>query len=115
KVGRQPEGARTHARRARELMGGLTRRERGQVEAIATLVAGDPARGMALMREQVDEFVREATLLMYLAGPFAQAGRQEWPAENAALCERLAPSFGEDWWFLGFHSFRLHEVDELER
>lgn len=112
---RQGERAKAHAARARALLGGLTRRERNHVEAIATLVEGDPKRGMALMHEQIAEFPREAMLLMFLAGPFAQAGRQAWPEENAALADRLAPAFGEDWWFLGFHSFRLHEVDEFER
>ncbi|HEU4439605.1 MAG TPA: hypothetical protein VFT36_10170, partial [Methylomirabilota bacterium] len=49
--------------RARETVGGATRRERQQIEALAAFVAGDSARGFALVDEHVAEFPRDAVLV----------------------------------------------------
>ena len=28
--------------------------------------------------------------------------------------DSLAPSYGEDWWFMSWHAFANHEMDQLE-
>src|SRR4030095_9624424 len=50
--------ARAAAGRARESVGGATRRERQHVEALSALIAGETARGLALIDEHVREFPR---------------------------------------------------------
>jgi tetratricopeptide (TPR) repeat protein len=102
--------ARTHAARAEALAGGLGRRERQHVAAVAALVAGDAPRARRLMREHLADFPRDALLLWTLGLLLGVSGAADWPAASLALYRDRAPDYGEDWWFLGQYSFFHHEV-----
>src|SRR4029453_10674527 len=52
--------ARAAAGRARESVGGATRRERQHVEALSALIAGETTRGLALTPDHTPEFPRHA-------------------------------------------------------
>jgi tetratricopeptide (TPR) repeat protein len=106
--------ARAAAERARQVVGGATRRERQHVEALSALIAGDTARGLALVDEHVAEFPRDALLVNQASSAIGFAGAPDRETRRMAFLERLAPAYGEDWWFQSALAFTYHEVDRFE-
>jgi tetratricopeptide (TPR) repeat protein len=106
--------ARAAAGRARETAAGATRRERQHAEAVNAFVAGETARGLALVDEHVAEFPRDAMLVNQASSAIALAGRRDREEHRVAFLERLAPAYGEDWWFQSALAFTYHEVDRFE-
>ena len=106
--------ARAAAARARETVAGATRRERQHVEAVSALVAGETARGLALVDEHVKDFPRDAVLVNQASSSIALAGRSDREEHRVAFLERLAPAYGDDWWFQSALAFTYHEVDRFE-
>jgi tetratricopeptide (TPR) repeat protein len=106
--------ARAAAARARETVDGATRRERQHVEAVSAFIAGETARGLALVDEHVAEFPRDAMLVNQASSAIALAGRSDREAHRVAFLERLAPAYGDDWWFQSALAFTYHEVDRFE-
>ena len=106
--------ARTAAGRARETVGGATRRERQHVEALSALVAGETARGLDLVAEHVADFPRDALLVNQASSAIGFAGRPDREEHRMAFLERLAPAYGDDWWFQSALAFTYHEVDRYE-
>jgi stage V sporulation protein SpoVS len=110
--GRGSEG-RAAATAALALAGGLGRRERGHVEALAAAASGPSGRALALVREHLAEFPRDVVALAAANGVYGLigfSGRQERNEEMLALLDGLAPAYGEDWWFLGAHGFARTEA-----
>src|SRR5713226_5911942 len=98
---------------AREVTASLDRRERQHVEALGLAVAGQGARALALIREHVAEFPRDAMALAAANGVYGLigfSGRQDRNEEMLALLASVAPAYGEDWWFLGAHGFARTEA-----
>ncbi len=106
--------ARAAAGRARETVAGATRRERQHVEALSALVAGETARGLALVDEHVAEFPRDALLVNQAGSAIGFAGRSDREECRMTFLERLAPAYGDDWWFQSALAFTYHEVDRYE-
>ncbi|HEY7204130.1 MAG TPA: hypothetical protein VIA61_07540 [Methylomirabilota bacterium] len=100
--------------RAQQAVTGATRRERQQIEALGAFAAGDSARGFALVDEHVAEFPRDAVLVNQTSSAIALAGRPDREQHRVAFLERLAPAYGDDWWFQSALSFTYHEVDRFE-
>jgi tetratricopeptide (TPR) repeat protein len=95
-------------------VGGATRRERQHVEAVSALVAGETARGLELVDEHVKDFPRDAILVNQASSSIALAGRSDREEHRIAFLERLAPAYGDDWWFQSALAFTYHEVDRFE-
>jgi tetratricopeptide (TPR) repeat protein len=106
--------ARAAAVRAREVVPGATRRERQHVEAVGAFMTGETARGLERVDEHVRDFPRDAMLVNQASSAIALAGRRDREAHRLAFLERLAPAYGEDWWFQSALSFTYHEVDRFE-
>ena len=106
--------ARVAAGHARETVGGATWRERQHVEAVSALVAGETARGLELVDEHVKDFPRDAILVNQASSSIALAGRSDREEHRIAFLERLAPAYGDDWWFQSALAFTYHEVDRFE-
>jgi tetratricopeptide (TPR) repeat protein len=106
--------ARASAARARDTVEGASRRERQHVEALSALVGGDTARGLALVDEHVKEFPRDALLVNQAGSVIGFAGGRDREGERLAFLERLAPAYGDDWWFQSALAFTYHEVDRFE-
>jgi tetratricopeptide (TPR) repeat protein len=106
--------ARAAAGRARETVTGATRRERQHVEAVSALVAGETARGLELVDEHVKDFPRDAVLVNQASSSIALAGRSDREEHRIEFLERLAPAYGDDWWFQSALAFTYHEVDRFE-
>jgi tetratricopeptide (TPR) repeat protein len=106
--------ARAAAARARETVPGATRRERRHVEAVSAFIAGETARGLELVDEHVAEFPRDAMLVNQASSAIALTGRSDREEHRVAFLERLAPAYGDDWWFQSALAFTYHEVDRFE-
>ena len=106
--------ARAATGRARETVAGATTRERPHVEALSALIAGETARGLALVEEHVAEFPRDAIVVNQAGNAIALAGGSDREERRVAFVERLAPAYGDDWWFHSALAFAYHEVDRFE-
>lgn len=106
--------ARASAERARERVAGATRRERQHVEAVHAFIAGETARGFALVDEHVADFPLDALLVNQASSAIALAGRSDREEYRVAFLEGLAPAYGDDWWFQSALAFGYHEVDRFE-
>jgi tetratricopeptide (TPR) repeat protein len=105
--------ARAAGAAARGLVGGVTRRERQHVEAIGTLLDGNAAGALAAVRAHVAEFPRDALVLSLAVGAFgliAFSGRVDHNALLLELLDRLAPHYGDDWWFAFAHGWAFNEA-----
>ena len=104
--------------RAGALVSGISRRERQHVEAIALFVNGKGPQSLALIREHLDEFPRDAVMLrlanrLFLLG-CSGAGVANFPQELLALLKGVESDYGDDWAFLGQYSFAHHESGLLD-
>ena len=94
------------------------RRERSFVQTVVNrLTAGRIAGDRALLRH-IDEFPRDALAVSVALPTIAFSGVTGPVAESWALAERLAPAYGNDWWFAGMLAFVRQEQqrwDEAER
>jgi tetratricopeptide (TPR) repeat protein len=106
--------ARAAGARARETAAGGSRRERQHAEALSALVAGDTTRGLALVDAHVAEFPRDALLVNQASSAIGFAGRADREEQRMQFLERLAPAYGDDWWFQSALAFTYHEVDRYE-
>jgi len=110
------EEARAAAARGRELAAPASRRERQHVAALALAIEGRAADALAATLAHLEEFPRDAMVLAPATGVFGLygfSGRPEREHELLALMDRLAPHYGEDWWFLGQHAFAECERGRL--
>ena len=106
--------ARAAVGRARTAVAGATRRERQHVEALGALVGGETTRGLDLVDEHVAEFPRDAMLVNQAGSAIGFAGAGDREEQRMAFLERLAPAYGDDWWFNSALAFTYHEVDRYE-
>src|SRR5438128_1724988 len=105
---------RAAAGRARDAVGGATRRERQHVEAVSALIAGETTRGLALVDEHVAEFPRDALLVNQAGSAIGFAGGRTREQDRMVFIKRLAPAYGDDWWFASALAFTYHEVDRFD-
>ena len=106
--------ARVAAEKARHTVAGATRRERQHVEALSALIGGEAARGLDLVDEHVAEFPRDALLVNQASSAIGLGGRSDREQVRVAFLERLAPAYGDDWWFQSALGFGYHEVDRFD-
>ena len=110
--------AKASAERATALASGISRWERQHVEAVSLYVNGKGSESLALIREHLDEFPRDASLLrlanrLFILG-CSGAGVADYPPELLALLRGMEPDYGDDWAFLGQYAFAHHESGLLE-
>ena len=106
--------AKTSIDRARRLVPGATRREQQHVEALAVIAGGEGARGLGLIEEHVKEFPRDALLVNQAGSTIGLGGRADREALRVGFVERLAPAYGDDWWYQSALGFTYHEVGRYE-
>ena len=106
--------ARAAAGMARETVAGASRREKQHVEALSAMIGGETARGLALVDEHVAEFPRDALLVNQAGSAIGFAGGADREERRLAFIERLAPAYGDDWWFQSALAFTYHEVDRFD-
>lgn len=114
---RVPE-AKAAAERARALAARVSPREARHIETIARAIDGDGPRAMALLEEHIAEYPRDGLALSLALGVFGLigfSGRLDHHEAQLALLERMAPHWGEDWWFLTYLGWARIELGDVAR
>jgi hypothetical protein len=117
--------AKEAAASARALADRVNSREARHIEVIARAIDGNGPSAMALLEEHVAEYPRDGLALSLALGVFGLlgfSGRIDHHEAQLVLLERLAPHWGEDWWFLTYLGWARIELgdnargaDEVER
>jgi len=113
--GRIPEARETIATAA-ALAAKATPREAAHVRILGLAIEGQSAKALAALPEHLEVYPRDALVFSLALGAFglyAFSGRGDHDAARLALCRRLAPHFGEDWWFLTHLGWSHTEAGEL--
>src|SRR5262245_37810010 len=103
---------------ALQCMEGVTRREQQHIEALARAVDGDGPGALALIREHMQVFPRDAFLLKQADGPFGLigfGGDQDRLEANFGLLDSVAEAYDDDWWFLSAYAFAHNELGYHEK
>ena len=104
--------ARTARATAQSLASNLPAREASHVAFFATLAAGDGDRSIAALLAHIADWPRDAMVLTPTAftnGLIGSSGAANQKATLLALLDRLAPHYGEDWWFTAHHAMAQSE------
>ena len=105
-------------RRARTLAATATARERAHVEIVARATEGAAAEALTLLEEHVDEYPRDAlplSLALGVYGLLGFGGFVDHYERQVALLERVAPHWGEDWWFDTYLGWAYVETGDCAR
>jgi tetratricopeptide (TPR) repeat protein len=106
-------GAARNARAtAQSLASNLPAREASHVAFFATLAAGDGDRSLAALLAHIADWPRDAMVLTPTAftnGLIGSSGARNQKATLLALLDRLAPHYGDDWWFTAHHGMAQSE------
>jgi Tetratricopeptide repeat len=91
---------------------GLSAREASHVAFFDLLVAGDAGAALSAVYTHLDIWPRDAVALATTAftnGLIGSSGRAGQKRALLELLERLAPIYGDDWWFTAHHGMALSE------
>jgi len=108
--------ARAAIGKAEELASGSTGREQSHVAALSHLIAGRGGDAYKAILAHSADHPRDALVVQPCTGVFGligfsgQAGRE---AEQLAFLNRLAPHYGDDWWFGSVHAFAQVEAGQV--
>ena len=97
---------------AGSLAAGLPAREASHVAYFALLVAGDTEAALTALPGHLDAWPRDALVLgttAFTNGLIGSSGRAGQKRSLLRLLDRLAPSYGDDWWFTAHHGMALSE------
>lgn len=114
---RIPE-AKDAAAKARALAGEVTPREARHIEVVALAVDGNGPGAMTLLEEHVADYPRDGLALSLALGVFGLlgfSGRIDHHEAQLALLEKLAPYWGDDWWFLTYLGWARIETGDVAR
>lgn len=111
---RRVDIARERIERAKTCASGTTRRERQHVEIIAEANLGSPGRGLERALEHLDDFPNDAYILQHYTFLRLGGGCREIKDVILDTVERLAPAYGDDWFYTGTRSFYLHELNRFD-
>ena len=112
---RIPE-ARDAISKARSLVAGASPREQGHVHILGLSIDGQPEAALQALLAHLERFPRDALPLSLALGAFGLygfSGRADHDALRLALCRKLAPHYGEDWWFLTHLGWAHTEAGKL--
>src|ERR1700724_4429722 len=104
--------ARASMAAANSLGAGLSAREASHVAFFDLLVAGEAEAALSALLAHVDAWPRDAMVLSTTAftnGLIGSSGRVGQKRALLGLLDRLAPSYGDDWWFTAHHGMAFSE------
>ena len=101
---------------ARAAANGCSDREAAHLHALGLLIDGDGPGAYAAILAHLREWPLDATIAQPCCGVFGLigfSGRAGREAEQLAFTDRLAPHYGDDWWFLAQHGFSQVEAGQV--
>lgn len=104
--------ARASIAAANSLTAGLSAREASHIAFFDLLVAGDAEAALSAVLAHVGVWPRDALVLSTTAftnGLIGNSGRAGQKRALLDLLDRLAPSYGDDWWFTAHHGMAFSE------
>jgi tetratricopeptide (TPR) repeat protein len=104
--------ARASMEAANSLSGGVSAREKSHIAFFNLFVAEDAAAALAALGPHLKSWPRDVLVLATTAftnGLIGNSGHAGQKRALLALLERLAPSWGDDWWFTAHHGMALSE------
>lgn len=102
---------------ANSLIERISPREASHVAFFDLLVAGDAEAALTALFEHLDAWPRDVVVLATAAftnGLIGNSGRAGQKRLLLALLDRLAPSYGDDWWFTAHHGMAFSENGERD-
>jgi tetratricopeptide (TPR) repeat protein len=102
---------------ANSLAAGLSEREASHIACFDRLVAGDAEAALAAVLAHLDAWPRDAVVLgttAFTNGLIGSSGRAGQKRALLDLLDRLAPSWGDNWWFTAHHGMALSENGERD-
>ena len=114
-AGRVPEMKASLAK-ARATSVGQTERERSLLACLGPLIEGKGDAAFPALLAHLVTFPRDVLAVEPCAGVFGLigfSGRPGREAENLAFATRLAPHYGDDWWFQAVLAFAQMEAGQL--
>ncbi|HEY1796070.1 MAG TPA: tetratricopeptide repeat protein [Stellaceae bacterium] len=97
---------------ANQFSPGVTEREVSHIDYFGALVSGDSESALASLPPHLDRWPRDIMVLATAAftnGLIGSSGRAGQKRMLLGLLEKLAPSYGDDWWFAAHHGMALSE------
>jgi tetratricopeptide (TPR) repeat protein len=104
--------ARASMAAADSLIDDLSAREKSHIAFFGLLVAGDTGAALSAVLAHLNAWPRDAVVLgttAFTNGLIGSSGRAGQKRMLLDLLERLAPSWGDDWWFTAHHGMALSE------
>jgi tetratricopeptide (TPR) repeat protein len=99
---------------ARAVGGNTGPRERQHLELVGEFLDGRAGQALPRMREHLAAYPRDALIVHMATMTIAGSGRVTRPQESYDMLAKLAPAWGDDWWFQGAFAFAHHEIDLLD-
>lgn len=117
-LARQGEAAaaRTALAEAARLAGGLAPREASHIRYFESVFTGRSDDTLAALEAHLSSWPRDALVVASAGNPngvIGNSGRIGQKHQIAALMDRLAPHYGDDFWFLSYHAMALSEDGQL--
>jgi tetratricopeptide (TPR) repeat protein len=109
--------ARASMATANSFSAGLSAREVSHIAFFGMLVAGDAEAALAALPTHLNAWPRDVLVLATAAftnGLIGSSGRAGQKRALLSLLDRLAPIYGDDWWFTAHHGMALSENGQLD-
>ena len=113
----RPDQVKSCLARAQNLAAGLSARERSHINVSALLLQGKSAQARAAVYEHVNDWPADVMVAQMCTSVFGLIGFSGLPgreAEQLAFVARLAPHYGENWWYRAQLAFAQLEVGQFE-
>src|SRR5258707_1873451 len=97
---------------ANSLAAGVSARETSHIAFVGLLSAGDAEAALSALRPDLNAWPRDALVLgttAFTNGLIGSSGRAGQKRTLLDLLDKLAPSYGDDWWFTAHHGMALSE------
>ncbi|HEU0216674.1 MAG TPA: hypothetical protein VFQ90_08435 [Stellaceae bacterium] len=97
---------------ASALAAGVSARETSHIAFFDRFLAGEAAAALAALLKHLDAWPRDVLVLATTAftnGLIGNSGRAGQKRMLLDVLDRLAPSYGDDWWFTAHHGMALSE------
>jgi tetratricopeptide (TPR) repeat protein len=95
---------------------GVSAREVGHLRFFDLAFSGQTDAAIAALYEHVELWTRDALMIAVATNPnglIGSSGRIGQKQQAAELLDRLAPHYGDDYWFLSYHAIALGEAGRV--